>query len=83
MVCETLNVPNILSGGPSHENYFHNNIKMLNAFHCVDMCNYNHTRAMMVKQLVPQHESGHQKALAVIFDEAVAVKALIQLNLKS
>lgn len=38
---------------------------------------------MMVKQLVPQHESGHQKALAVIFDEAVAVKALIQLNLKS
>lgn len=83
MACETLNVPSILSGGPTHENYFHNNIKVLIAFHCVDMCNYNHTRAMMVKQLVPQHESRHQKVLAVIFDEAVAVKALIQLNLKS
>ena len=83
MVCETLNVPNILSGDPSHENSFHNNIKMLITFHCVDICNYNHTRAMMVKELVPQHESRHQKVLAVIiFDEAVAVKTLIQLNLK-
>ena len=57
---------------------------MLIAFHSVDICSYDHTRAMMVKQLVPQHESRYQNVLAVIIlDEAVAIKVLIQLNLNS
>lgn len=84
MVCGPLNVPSVLSGRPLGENSFHNTIKMLITFRCVDICNYDHTRAMMVKQLAPQHESRHQKVLAVIiFDEAVAIKTLIQLNPKS
>lgn len=84
MACEPLNVLNILPGGPSGKNSFHNNIKMLIAFHSVDICSYDHTRAMTVKQLVPQRESRHQNVLAVIIlDEAVAIKVLIQLNLKS
>lgn len=84
MACEPLTVLSTLSGGPSGKNAFHDNIKMLIAFHSVDICSYDHTRAMMLKQLVPQHESRHQNVLAVIIlDEAVAIKALIQLNLKS
>lgn len=82
MVCGPPNISSILSGSPAGENYFHNNIKMLITFYSVDICNYAHTRAMTVKQLVPQHESRHQELLAVIiFDEVVAVKTLIQLNL--
>ena len=57
---------------------------MLIAFHSVDICSYDHTRAMMVKQMVHQHESRYQNVLAVIIlDEAVAIKVLIQLNLNS